>query len=270
VKLASWGADLLDLLLPAGCVACRDWIPGGHRAPLVCAPCASRLRVAPWPRCARCHHPRGTGRAEASTCRECAAWPEELTAARYAYELRSPADDLVHALKYEGWPELAAFMGDALARLVPPEHGGGGGGTAGGASSAGRGRRTVVVPVPTTAERVRSRGYNQAELLARRVSEVRGLPFADALLRGDARSSQTTLAPDERRRNVSGAFAPAAGPGALVRGARVLLVDDVLTTGATASEAASVLAEMGAEAITLLAFGRALATAPGNGDQALS
>jgi ComF family protein len=162
--------------------------------------------------------------------------------------LRPPADDLVHALKYEGWRELAAVMGDAVAALVP------------GITEA-TGGRTVVVPVPTTAERLRSRGYNQAELLARRVAEGSGLELLPVLRRVGSRGSQTALTPEARRENVRGAFAPASGvPGLEASG--VLLVDDVLTTGATASEAATTLHRMGAARVTLLAYARALAAGP--------
>lgn len=177
--------------------------------------------------------------------------------------LAPPADDLVHALKYEDWPELAEVMGDAMARVVA-------GAAAGAAGADARVHAGVVVPVPTTAERVRTRGYNQAELLARRVAETCELPLRAALVRQGARRSQTALTPAERAANVRGAFAPAPGAAASTRGADVLLVDDVLTTGATASEAASVLAGMGAETVTLLTYGRALATGPGGGAQALS
>ncbi|HET9949126.1 MAG TPA: double zinc ribbon domain-containing protein [Longimicrobiales bacterium] len=245
MKPGSWAGDLLDLLVPAGCVACRAWIPGGRRAPLVCARCRSRLRVAPWPRCPRCHHPRGGGRPEGDECRECAAWPPELARARWAYVLAPPAADLVHALKYEGWAELADFMGDAMARLeLPPP-----------------GPDTVVVPVPTTPDRLRRRGYNQAELLARRVARARGATVAAVLARRAGGRSQTELGPHERMENVRGAFVPGADAAA-VAGAPVLLVDDVLTTGATAAEAARQLAVLGAREVTLVAFARALPEAP--------
>jgi predicted amidophosphoribosyltransferase len=161
--------------------------------------------------------------------------------------LRPPADDLVHALKYEGWPELASTMGEAVQRLVTPDLGRPG---------------TVVVPVPTTAERLRSRGYNQAELLARVVAERHRLPLRRALCRPDARGSQTALTPAERQANVRGAFASAPDFVGSIRGAPVLLVDDVLTTGATASEAAAVLAGMGARGVTLPAFARPLPRGP--------
>lgn len=240
----SWAADLVDLLLPAGCVACRAWIPAREEA-LVCATCRSRLRAPPWPRCPRCHHPRGTGRSDEPDCLECRPWGEPLSHARYAYVLEPPADDLVHALKYEGWPELADLMGSAMARVPLPPSGG---------------TERVVVPVPTTAERLRARGYNQAALLAERIALKTGAALQAAISRRGGRPSQTTLAPDERRDNVRGVFEPVSGAGGGVDGLDVLLVDDVLTTGATAAEAARTLAAMGARRVTLVAFARALPT----------
>lgn len=167
-----------------------------------------------------------------------------LTAARYAYVLAPPADDLVHALKYEGWPELASTMGREMARVsLPPRE---------------TDATMVVVPTPTTAGRRRSRGYNQAELLAGEVAARLGLELRPSLVRAADGRSQTALTPAERRENVRGVFAPAAGRGARVEGEDVLLVDDVLTTGATAGEAASALTTMGARSVTLLTFARAL------------
>ena len=259
MKLTSWANELLDLLLPPGCAACRTWLPGGRAAPLVCGRCRSRLRVAAWPRCPRCHFPRGARRPEAPDCLECRDWPEALTAARYAYVLEPPADDLVHALKYEGWRELADLMGAALVDLV--------------GSSAGDeacGRSPVVVPVPTTARRLARRGYNQAELLASRLAAGRGLALVRALARAGEGRSQTALTPTERRENVRGAFVPVHAAVATVSGADVVLVDDVLTTGATASEAATTLAAMGATSVTLVTFARALPMEPRRSAQALS
>jgi len=185
---------------------------------------------------------------DAPDCLECRTWSPSLTAARYAFVLEPPADDLVHALKYEGWPELADFMGEALARLDLPE-----------IVSSGR---SAVVPVPTTSGRLRSRGYNQAELLARRLAEARHLPMYRAIQRTAEGRSQTSLAPAERRENVRGAFSRVPRAVRLIGGAHVVLVDDVLTTGATASEAAATLTNMGAATVTLVAFGRALASRP--------
>lgn len=246
------GDALLDFLLPTGCVVCRSWIPSGEsegrdaHPVLVCGRCRTKLRRPPWPRCARCHHPRGTGRAREAQCRECASWPEELAGARAAYVLGGPAADLVHGLKYEGWAELADLMSRAMVDAVRDE-----------ASSPASAPFEVVVPVPTTERRARVRGYNQAALLADGVASGLDLPVVHALLRRNASGSQTSLTPAERRANVREAFVGRA-PGA-VRGRHVLLVDDVLTTGATAGEAARALSELGVASVTLVTFARALA-----------
>ncbi|MGE0159185.1 MAG: ComF family protein [Gemmatimonadales bacterium] len=240
MKLSSWGTDLVELLLPAGCISCGAWIPRG-KAELVCGRCRSRFRAAPWPRCPRCHFPRGAGRPDAPDCLECRPWSPALAAARYAFVLATPVDDLVHALKYEGWPALAGLMGGQLAEIRLPDDD----------------RASVVVPVPTTTNRRRRRGYNQAELLAERFAACTGRSLRNALVRRSEGRSQTSLSPAERRANVRGVFAPNPSVGSL-EGARVLLVDDVLTTGSTAAEAATTLAAMGAAHVTLVAFARAL------------
>ncbi|HSW29989.1 MAG TPA: phosphoribosyltransferase family protein [Longimicrobiales bacterium] len=244
MRAAPWAGGLLDLLLPTGCLACGTWIPGGERASIVCGGCLARLPVAPWPRCPRCHHPRGTGRGDEPACRMCRAWPDTLAHARHAHLLAPPADTLVHALKYEGWRELTPIMGRAMAKVpLPPVLPGG---------------RRVVVPVPTTRERVRRRGYNQAHLLAADVAERLGLDLVDGLARTRGGATQVALHPSERRANVRGAFQAReeALPG--LQGAHVLLVDDVLTTGATAVAAAAELALAGVSEVTLLTYARAL------------
>lgn len=243
--VAGWCADLVDLLLPGGCVACGNWIPEPHAVRLVCGSCRARLPRAPWPRCPRCHLPLGTGRSGTARCRECADWPDALDHARFATVLAPPADKLVHALKYGGWAELAREMGRTMASLRLP------------AAPAGASR--LVVPVPTTRERVRERGYNQAELLARSVAETLDIPFLEGLVRVRGGATQVALPPSQRRANVKGAFAARGGEAApRIEGAHVVLVDDVLTTGSTAGAAASELVRMGASEVTLLVYARAM------------
>lgn len=243
MRPAAWARDLMDLLLPAGCVACGTWVPGGVSSSLLCGRCRSRLPRAPWPRCPRCHQPLGTGRPDASRCRECREWPEELERARYARVLAPPADRLVHALKYEGWAELANEMGADMARSLPAPP----------ASAP-----CVVVPVPTTASRMRTRGYNQAELLARSVARSLDLPLVNGLVRTRGGPTQVALPPSLRRANVKGAFGVRHEEATRISGARVVLVDDVLTTGSTAGAAASELARAGASEVTLVVYARAM------------
>jgi ComF family protein len=116
----------------------------------------------------------------------------------------------------------------------------------------------VVVPVPTTRRRERARGYNQARLLAAEYARLRGLRLVDGLTRREGGGTQVSLHPEERRANVEAAFALRKGGEARLDGRRVILVDDVLTTGATAGAAARVLERAGARGVLVVSFARAL------------
>jgi ComF family protein len=245
---------LLDLIFAPVCLGCDGPISPRDDARLICRRCRTLIRSIPTPACPRCGAPRlKTGRSEDGTCPECAHWPAIIHTARASALLYPPADRIVHQLKYRGWHALAAPMAERMAQTHMPIP----------AAATCRHKPRTCIPVPTTAKRKKARGYNQAELLAvayaARVSrdEVVGTP--DWLLRTSARGgSQTTLQPAARAANVAGAFALAADAHADVRGAHILLVDDVLTTGATAAECAQTLAAAGACCVSILTFARAL------------
>lgn len=116
---------------------------------------------------------------------------------------------------------------------------------------------SVVIPVPTTPLRRRMRGYNQATILARVVAEGFALPLLEALARprGD---TQVRKGPRDRLSNVRGAFRLHSSARSRIRGREVILIDDVLTTGATAVSAAIALGEGGVRSVRLLTFARAL------------
>jgi ComF family protein len=116
----------------------------------------------------------------------------------------------------------------------------------------------LVVPIPTTRRRARTRGYNQARLLAEALVDQVDMPLVDALERRHGGPTQVGLHPAERRANVKRAFTVRADARATLTGARVLLVDDVLTTGSTAMEAARPLVQAGATQVFLSTFARAL------------
>jgi ComF family protein len=142
----------------------------------------------------------------------------------------------VHYLKYGGWWRIAEPMARLLARLEPLT------------------RPAVLVPVPLATGRIRRRGYNQAERLARTLAEQTGLAMRpDLLHRRRETATQTTLPPEARRANVAEAFLADEA----TIGARVVLVDDVFTTGATLAEAARALLEAGAGTVDAVTFARA-------------
>ncbi|MFC1660713.1 ComF family protein [Gemmatimonadota bacterium] len=143
-------------------------------------------------------------------------------------------------MKYGGWRVLAELLGQRMATLVPPLEG-----------------APLVVPVPTTPRRRRVRGYNQARLLAEVVACRRRLSLLDALERPEGRT-QVHLTPRNRAENVRGAFRLNQRIRSRILGREVILVDDVLTTAATAVSAAQVLEEGGVTGVHLLTFARAL------------
>ncbi len=157
----------------------------------------------------------------------------------------------MHQLKYRGWPALAGPLARRMAEVPLPE-------------DVVREAR-IVVPVPTTRERLRERGYNQAERLAAAYAFRTGRRLVPALERAGSRRSQTILQPAARGANVAGAFRISEVAGSAVRGEHVLLVDDVLTTGATVVECARTLVTAGARCASVITFARAwsIRRAPG-------
>ena len=237
---SSFLVDLFDLLLPRGCVACRDRIPPEEEEDLVCVRCRTLLRPLPPPCCPRCNVPLGTGHPDGAPCLECAEWPEILRSARAAVIMEPPADALVHALKYGGWRGLGELMGHRMVAATSPSPG-----------------NQVVVPIPTTPRRRRGRGYNQARVLAETVARGLGAPLVDALHRPRG-GTQVKLGPLERRKNVESSFHVLPSARSRIQRSEVILIDDVLTTGATAVSAARILGEYGAGSVRLLTFARAL------------
>lgn len=148
------------------------------------------------------------------------------------------ARELALALKYRGRLAVAPFLGNRMAKAVRERFGG---------------AAESVVPIPLHPTRLRERTFNQAELLARHLAAELGLPCdAGLLVRRKATRPQTELDRDQRAANVREAFALAPGAQDCVRGRRLLLVDDVLTTGFTASACAELLMKAGARNVTVV------------------
>jgi ComF family protein len=237
--VAELAADLGELVFPRICLTCERLLP--RRAPgVVCAPCWAKIETLPSPRCERCGHPQL--RAE---CRWCRNLDEAVVAARSWCWAGDPvASRAIHALKYHDWPVIARQFAEGMARLrFPP---------------AIEARARVLLPVPLSARRLRERGYNQSFVLANAVSHLQRARVVDGVLvRTRETPTQTRLTPEQRLTNVANAFRIDATRLSGHGDAAVVLVDDVITTGATLNACARALAEAGVQQICYLTFGRA-------------
>jgi ComF family protein len=226
------------LLLPGECLLCKSPVAEREWDSLACALCRARWRRVPPPFCERCGQP---GLPDLG-CRFCAEWEPALGRVRSGVWLEGSAREAVHHLKYGGWPGMARSLADAMRGLEPLERG------------------AVLVPIPLGAARRRSRGYNQAEVLAEALGRVAALHVRpDLLRRARETRSQTALAPSARAANVHAAFMAA---GSLPD--RLVLVDDVCTTGATLVAAAEALVGAGAGRVEAVTFARAPLPVPGS------
>lgn len=197
----------------------------------LCAACTEDLKPLEPPFCPRCGRP-GWG----MVCPECQMLPTDALDARCSgYFYDGTARKLVRALKYQGIAHAAEALADGMANVLPD------------------GAFDALVPVPLHRSRQRVRGFNQAMLLSTALSKRTGLPVLEAVKRLRRTTTQTRLSRDMRAQNVAGAFEVHAD----VQGLSLLLIDDVLTTGATALACAGALKASGAARVVLWTAARA-------------
>ena len=250
-------------LLPSPCEVCCTWTPQG-----VCAACLARF-APPVPRCRHCaitlqragaapdgeHHQTPADEAAAASeageageaCEACLAEPPPWQRAVTALDYGFPWDGLVAGLKFHGRAELAGTLAPLLvhaihqARPTPTRHD----------------ATPLVLPVPLSPARLTERGYNQAWELARRVAAGLGLPADATLLQRPVDTAHLPgLTRAERARSLQGAFMVDPARRGQLAGRHVALVDDVLTTGATAREACRTLLRAGARSVELWMLAR--------------
>jgi ComF family protein len=231
----------LDIALPTLCVACREPVDGDG----VCATCWAKLSFIAPPFCPRLGIPFVYDPGPDMLSMEAIANPPAYTRARAAVRYDDVARTLVHALKYQDRTDLAPAMGRWMAR-------------------AGRellAEADVLVPVPLHWKRGWSRRYNQSGALARVIERHTDVKLSsEALRRVRPTQQQIGLSRKERASNVQGAFKVAADRQSLIHGRRVVLIDDVLTTGATVDACARALLRAKAAAVDVLVFARVVDT----------
>ena len=237
----AWGELRLccDLLLPPACLLCGERLPAGAPASEFCPRCRAGVPQPAPARCPVCAAAHRTLTASLHHCEPCLRQPPPFTRVHAVGPYAGTLQEAVQRFKYRGQLSLEQPLGTLLAEAV----------------LAGGGKRPdLVIPVPLHRNRLRERGYNQALQLARRAGRLLDVPVAPELLcRTRETPSQQGLDAAARNSNLKGAFA-VAGP---LRGRRLLLVDDVLTTGATVRECAAVLHRAGAATIEVAVIGRA-------------
>lgn len=225
----------LDLIFPKACLRC------GSEGTWCCTACAGKIIIVP-PQCFVCHAlaPATTNNPAGKTCERCRrGTPIEYFFSPFIYQDET-VRTLVQALKYERIRSLDAWFADALAdylryfQIIIPIH-------------------ALLIPIPLHRQRLRMRGFNQSELIARELAQRFGIPVRrDLLIKKSATVPQADLPRRERLTNIAGSFSLAEGAGDIIRGKTIIILDDVKTTGATITEAACMLKYAGARRIWAL------------------
>ena len=241
--LAEVGRGLLHLLYPNACLVCDAPEPGsGPYRHGLCSGCLTAVKADPHARCPRCASTVGPHTDVADGCLECRgrafAFPSAVRLGEYEGRLR----DAVLRMKHAAGEGLAEMMGRVLVETRRPD-----------LLALGM---NLVIPVPLHWRRRWARGYNQAGAVARELAAELGVECRPGWLRRvKAATQKSQPSATARRENMRGAFR--AGPGARFAGRAVLLVDDVMTTGATLDEAARVVKGAGAAAVAVAVLARA-------------
>jgi len=236
--LRAAGLRAADALLPPRCLACGAIVPGDGA---LCGACWGGLSFIERPWCACCGLPFEFAIEDGAVCGGCAAGPPAFDAARAVLRYDDASRPLILSFKHGDRMQAGRHFGGWMARA--------------GAELAQR--ADLVAPVPLHWRRLAARRYNQSAELARGVAAAAGIGLCvDLLRRIRATPSQGGLTRRARRLNVRGAFAVAPRRRPAIQDARILLVDDVLTTGATVEAAARTLKRAGAAGVDVLVLAR--------------
>lgn len=233
-SVTGWLADLLHLIVPANCLACNERVDRVRDGLGLCLPCRSRLQTWPERSCACCRRPlEAAALPSGYLCGPCRRQPPAFDELLCAWSYDEPLTHVITGLKFRQLEYLGSQVGRHLALEF--------------AESISTCDLITEVPLHWT-RRLR-RGYDQGRAIARAVAKQSGVPRVAALRRLRATPPQSRLSRPERKKNLAGAFRCRSKR---IRGKSLLLVDDVVTTGATLDAAAAALKAAGAKRVTAL------------------
>ena len=228
-QLARIKGAALDLFFPARCVGC------GREGKFLCADCLSAVKHIYPPLCPLCGRPQASG----VLCPDCVSWQADIDGIRSPFRFEGVIREAIHQFKYKNLRSianlLANYLGDYLAAYPLPAD--------------------VILPVPLHPKRLRERGYNQSELLARGLGRLTGLPVSENCLERTrfVLPQAKTRSVSERRANVTGIFKC---NDSQLKGRNVIIIDDVATSGATLNAYAQVVRSSGAISVWGLTLAR--------------
>jgi competence protein ComFC len=235
---AEIAGGLVDFFFPRLCLVCMEKL--GEDEEVICDSCRKTMHEVAKPVCPLCG--AGARKLSKKKCYDCPKPPTFFDRARARYQYAGVLPEAIRKMKYRKRLEAVDVFGKLLFLYWKEEM--------------GDEQVDCIIPVPLHASRERHRGFNQAEMIADVLTRYSEVPtVAGALLRIRPTKTQTGLLPDERRKNVEGAFAVPYAP--IVKDRRVLLIDDVYTTGSTVNECARVLKEAGCARVAVLTLARA-------------
>jgi ComF family protein len=240
MTLARAAAPLVDLVFPPRCPSCGEAIAAQDG---LCTACWSELAIPGEPACARCQRPFvGAPVAEGAVCAPCLADPPRHDGIAAATLYNDASRKLVLAFKHGHKIALAPMLARLIAARLPPTD-----------------EAWLIVPVPLHPVRLWRRGFNQSALLAREIARLRGASLlVDGLVRRKRTPMLGGLGKAARTRALSGAIAVRPRCRAALEGASVILVDDVMTSGATSQACVAALKRGGAETVVVACFARVL------------
>jgi ComF family protein len=226
--------QVLDTIIPPSCLVCGERLE--EQSQVLCSKCEAKISLQPVSLCKVCG-----SEIKELPCEVCAEEKFAFDHARSAFRYFTPINDLIHALKYDGYVSPAGYFALPLAELIE--------------SDEDLQDYDYLCAVPLHKVRKRERGYNQSDLIAFATAALLDMPYHNPVSRNINTLSQTLLSKSKRQKNLAGAFS--VKDISEVKGKKIILVDDVFTTGTTLNEIAKLLRLAGAEKVAAVTVARA-------------